>query len=296
LSLTSLNKAKNLKKKRINEIIAELDDEVIKAQARLHRELSEKFIAKLTKDASGVISKKENRKLIAGIEKIFADFKTKDELRILKQFIGGVDEVLGINSDYYAEISPDKRLAQLTREVKTEVKAMLGIGDKGKLIKNGYLDKLVKNPAAKMKVKQLAQRKLGKGFFEMRDSMKKLVVGDQKNYGLMQGYYRNYAYDTISQADAVAGKIFADKLGLNFASYDGGIIATSRDFCRERNGNVYHRSQIAKWNPTEARQPDYNPFIHLGGYGCRHFFNWISDDLAVYLEPSMKKFVTNTEK
>jgi hypothetical protein len=289
--LQALTKKKN---RLISEAVSDMDEAVLRAQSRLYKNLSKQFLAKLLKDAKGVVSARQNRKLVANIERVFTQFEGDEGVALIRKFLQGVDAVMDANSAFYQEFQPDERMATLVKQARAEVRAGLGIGEAGKLVKNGYLDKLVKMPEQRMKVKRLALNKLDKGFFEMRDSMQKLVLGDKKNYGLMQGYYRNYAYDTISQADAVVGNKFAESLDLNFALYEGGLIATSRAFCVKRNGHVYHRSQILKWKPTEAVQPNYNPLIHLGGYGCRHHYNWITDELAVHLDSKMKKFVSKS--
>jgi len=112
----------------------------------------------------------------------------------------------------------------------------------------------------------------------------------QGNLGRLSKYYRNFTYDLYSQVDRTAGKVIADKIGMNkYAIYEGGLIKTSRKFCRERNGKVFTYDEIADFNPPEAKQPDYNPFVDLGGYGCRHHLNWIPYAIAISLRPDLKE-------
>jgi len=106
--------------------------------------------------------------------------------------------------------------------------------------------------------------------------------------GRMSQYYRNFVYDTYSQVDRATGEVYAEKLGLQFAVYEGGIIKTTRKFCRERNGKVFHRTEIEKFDPKVAKPPNYNPFTDLGGYGCRHHLNWIPEALAYIMRPDAK--------
>jgi hypothetical protein len=56
--------------------------------------------------------------------------------------------------------------------------------------------------------------------------------------------------------------------------YVGGVIQTSRGFCRSHNNKVYTRKQIEtiwRGNSWGGKSPG-NPFIVRGGYNCRHFF------------------------
>ena len=87
---------------------------------------------------------------------------------------------------------------------------------------------------------------------------------------------------TLQRALTVAG---ADELGLDFFRYQGRPIATTRDFCRDKEGHVWHRKEIEQWGKDAAAGdgwagmvPGTNAdtiFVHLGGYYgnrqvCRH--------------------------
>ena len=129
------------------------------------------------------------------------------------------------------------------------------------------------------------------GWEATRKSLAKLIEGDQNNLGALQKYHRNFTYDLYSQIDRATAKTYADDLGFEFAIYEGGLIETSREFCKDHNGNVYHKSEIADFDPKVAKQPDYNPFTDLGGYGCRHHLNWIPTALALAMRPDASKFI-----
>lgn len=56
--------------------------------------------------------------------------------------------------------------------------------------------------------------------------------------------------------------------------YVGGVIQTSRGFCRSHNNKVYTRKEIETiWrSQTWGGKAPGNPFIVRGGYNCRHLF------------------------
>jgi hypothetical protein len=85
----------------------------------------------------------------------------------------------------------------------------------------------------------------------------------------------------------------ADQIGAEFFLYQGRPIRTTRAFCREREGRVWHRREIEEWGRKAAAGEDLdgngNPgwagmvegtnaqtiFLYLGGWyggreGCRH--------------------------
>lgn len=77
----------------------------------------------------------------------------------------------------------------------------------------------------------------------------------------------------------------ADQLGVQFFRYQGRPIKTTREFCRDREGHVWHRKEIEQWgrdaaagNGWAGMVPGTNEatiFTYLGGYyggrqSCRH--------------------------
>lgn len=75
-----------------------------------------------------------------------------------------------------------------------------------------------------------------------------------------------------------------------YAIYQGGLIQDSRQFCKERNNKVFTKAEIESWKELEweGKPENYDPFINVGGTGCRHTLDWISIELAVILRPDLK--------
>jgi hypothetical protein len=93
-------------------------------------------------------------------------------------------------------------------------------------------------------------------------------------------------------------------MGYQCALYQGGIIATTRPFCKKRNGKVFTRDEIKLFGTSKDKfggyerkgdgyfkgkyKSGYNPLTDAGCYNCRHFYNWISNRLAIRLRPELK--------
>lgn len=67
----------------------------------------------------------------------------------------------------------------------------------------------------------------------------------------------------------------SQKAGVDHFRYVGGIIATSRPFCRSHNNKVYTSKEIdAIWRQSWGGKAPGDPFVARGGYNCRHW--WVA--------------------
>ena len=74
----------------------------------------------------------------------------------------------------------------------------------------------------------------------------------------------------------------ADKLELNHAYYVGGIIETSRDFCRDllqKSPPIYTREEIEGMDNGQGLDVSTSG----GGYNCIHHWSWITEEYAIEL-------------
>lgn len=286
-------KAKDLIKKRtdiVNRLAEQLESSVKTSETALLREITEGFIDSLDMADGKIANTIRNKRLIALIDKIFDRFAQDHGLAIATGIVKGIQEIIDFNSKYFSSFTDSVKLIPINDNIKTTLDSWLGIGEKGAVTENGYLSTLVKSEPVRNSIKDFAVRQVvsGAGLIESRKELKSLIVGDQKNLGALQKYYRNFVYDTYSQVDRTAAKITADKLKLNYAIFEGPKLKTSRAWCVERKGKVFTREEISKFNPPSAKPPGYNPFTDLGGYGCVDSLNWIPDTLAFIMRPELK--------
>ena len=168
----------------------------------------------------------------------------------------------------------------------------LGLENDGRIKQNGFTDKFLRDESVNKKIKKLTMQSItkGVGFQEFRQSLKSLIVGipSKIDTGALQQYYRNYAYDTYQKVDNLTSNVFAKSIGLRYFIYNGGIIKTSREFCKHYNGTIVDSiafGQLTKDELPALQQDgipeDWRPLIDLGGWGCRHRKDWITDDIAL---------------
>jgi hypothetical protein len=70
---------------------------------------------------------------------------------------------------------------------------------------------------------------------------------------------------------------FAKEYKYNKFRYEGGLIADSRDFCVERDGQEFWIYQGEEWNGYDwkGKIPGVDFFVQAGGYNCRHWIVYI---------------------
>lgn len=68
----------------------------------------------------------------------------------------------------------------------------------------------------------------------------------------------------------------ADDLNIEYFEYVGPDDKKTRDFCRERVGRVFSRSEIDSWDNDQGLPAN----VYLGGYNCRHQLVAVRDEEA----------------
>jgi len=277
--------------KLVDAIISEMEKQVGSAQQELLRTIVEDFVEKLETDEAGNIKNTlGNKRKLDLLDRVYNQYVQQSGVKIVETIVKGVSEVLNFNGKYYGIFTTKAQLGKIMADTRDQIGDWLGITKRGGLVENGYLNRLLSDPTIRNTVRDSVFKSVvsQKGFFEVKKDLKNYIAGNPQKAGALQQYYRNFVYDTFSQVDRTQAKIFADKLGFEYAIYEGGLIKTSRKFCRDRNGKVFTKKEIADFDPPEAKPPNYNPFTDLGGYGCRHHLNWIPEAVAFALRPELR--------
>ena len=287
---------KDFTKKRselIASLMSSMDGQVKDNQKKLLEKVLEKFVDKLEKDENGNVKNNDrNRNLLIQFDDIFKEYQKKEARDTVGLFLQSVGSIINFNQKYFSALDGQARTLPIIPKVKDFMKVWLGI--KGDIVEpNGYLDKLVSNDPAKIALKNQAMKIVigQEGFEDAKKQIKTLIDGNQNTMGALEKHHRNFAFDLYSQIDRATSDVIRNDLGFVFAIYEGGLIETSRIFCEEHDGNIYHISEIKDFNPTEAKPPNYNPITDLGGYGCRHHLNWISTAMAKAMGKDVDKFL-----
>jgi transaldolase len=295
------NKLKEFTKKRtklIGSLMSSMQSQIAENQRKVYERILDKFIDKLEKDEDGNVKNNDhNRRLLNEIDEVFKEYNKKEGRQTIELLLQSVTSIMSFNQGYFQALDGNARTLKIMPKVKDFMKGWLGI--KGDVVEpNGYLDKLIANDPAKIAVKNTAMKVVigQEGFENAKKQFQTLIDGNKDTLGAFEKHQRNFAFDLYSQIDRATSDVIRNDLGFEFAVYEGGIIESSRIFCEEHDGKIYHISEIKKFNPKEAKPPNYNPITDLGGFGCRHHLNYISTALAKAMGKDVENFEKQTKK
>lgn len=128
---------------------------------------------------------------------------------------------------------------------------------------------------------------------ELNSVLTKQIEGTPDKLGIVASYHYQNGYDEFQSYSRSIDEQFSKQLNLNYAFYAGGVISDTRDFCRRRSGKLFNRETIESWNYVPAnwsgRKENNNILIDMGGWNCRHDFDWISWELAKRVNPDIQR-------
>lgn len=253
---------------------------------------------------SGVIN--NSVKTHTGIRKIDLlerDFYKGQINPFLKRVSRGLVKILVANINYFDEFEKGFNERERLRKAEIRLLRELGIRKRDKkysILKGGWIQDVGDISDAYRQIKYMAIRaaRSGQTLVQFRKELKKYLRSNGASLGVIEKHFNTHLYDAYSQFDAIASDEFRKELGYEAARYQGGIIKTSRDFCIERNNEIYHEIEIEEWKKLEfdGKPENYDPIRDRGGYNCRHFFDWIPEQYALILRPDIKKYFDQSRK
>jgi hypothetical protein len=292
--MANQNKIKDIWKRKDDYITSRLDvlaGRVDKSQNILLRDLTADYLGQFDLDDAGKLkATTKNMRLVSRLDQFFDSLDEETLRKINTQYGEDMLRLTDKSAPYYTAMGEPAKVVESIAQKVGFIEQGIGIRS-GKIIKGGYLDTITKMPEARQALKDYVTTSVAnkKGFQEYLRGMKEIVVGTKTRDGLLERYYKQFAYDTFNQTDAAINKHFADNLDLRWFVYSGSIIETSRAFCRKRAGKTYNTEETEKWkcDPTLIGKPKgvkcdqkYNPLIERGRWNCRHTIRYITEDLA----------------
>ena len=270
-----------------SDFILKREDAIKNTLATLQGNLYDKLFADFVKIATNKAAGKE-----VDINKLQIQFKRFYNLgfpEVMKQTLSAARSLSDLNQMYFSTLLESDRLDEIHNKTKSLVEKRLGIDENGKLKKGGFTDKILENQRVqKLFVKEVKTILGGNPDIGlMQEKLKNFIIGNKNSTGILESHYRNYAQNILTGIDRSNSVVYADELGLQSFYYGGGLIKTSRKMCLKNNGKIFTRAQAEKWRDLpEIRDmygdniADYDPLVDMGGFGCRHTPDWITQDIA----------------
>jgi len=282
------------------------ENDIIDLQKELLNRIMKEIIPELDIEDGIIQHTKKNLNIIHELDKLYEQFAQTSQRSTVENFANTFSNVDKLIIQYFKGVLLDtatqKRFDQVISKTTSFMHSRIGVNANGELVKGGYLESFIEDRALLNELRQLTMRAVTGGL-EGKSFVKEIsdkIVGNEDISGGFEKYYRTYAYDSLQEYDRAYCKSLADEFKMNYALYQGGLIEDSREFCIEHNDKVYSREEISKfgeWKDPETKEvpsyiakfPGYDPFVHCGGFQCRHSLSWIGDQMAFRLRPELKK-------
>lgn len=285
-----MSKANDLFQAKVNFLLAaekRLVTNVTAHQQKLFETLAKELLP-LFEVSDGIVTySSKNIGLINRFDAVFESLEDLLNKNVLNVFANDLIKTANFNIEYFVALGFQKVVVKELFENVADVRLFIGVDAKGVLDKKGYLYRLGRTAQVRDDLKNYVLTTLTSevSFKDFQNGFKALVVGQpSKNVkGSLVKYFDQYAYDTFNVADAAISKQAAIGLGLKHFIYEGSTIKTTRDFCRKRAGKAYSVEESKTWvndtTLTYSPKSAYKPLINRGGYRCRHFIKYITEQL-----------------
>lgn len=277
-----------------------LQSRVSSLSVKLFDRVFDSYLTALELSDGKLVLNERNVNMVNGLDAIYKVFRDADNVPVIKSFVTDLQKIVPLNERYFKNIA--QRDINTTTERATAItNNRLGVDADGNVIKDGFVDKFIRDNSIVKKIKKQTMKALtnGTGFQDFRQQLQTTIQGipEQKLSGDLQAYYRNYAYDTYQKVDRLNQDVFAKELGLRYFYWQGGLIKTSRPICRLCNGMLIDSIELGTLSYSDIKDTlvevngkevpfnsglteDWNPVNDLGQHGCRHSKDYVADFIA----------------
>lgn len=203
-----------------------------------------------------------------------------------------------MTGELYAGEAPAATLAKIIADNTLLLRA-IGVTASGNVIKGSILWEVSNSPQVRQGVKSVVISAIQSGWTlaEFTDGLRTFIRGIKGATGRLVNYWRTYAYDIFNQAAEVKNEQFRRGLDMQWLLYVGDIIKDSRAFCVKKAGNVF---AVIEADTEWPDDPDlvgkksgipYVPRIDRGRWNCRHRIRYITEELALQIDPAKVKLI-----
>ena len=232
-----------------------------------------KTVKNLETNAAGdIIPNTKNLKILrtlrGDLSKVIVSPRYKSDL---KEYLGGFDELKGINDVYY------KAIASTTLNANKYVFQEI-LNSSIEATKNSLLDSGISANVIAPIEKILSQNvTTGGSFSDLVEALRIDILGSPDKLGYLERYTSQITTDSLNQFNANYNIAVSNDLGLEFYYYAGSEKTTSRTYCINQidKGRYFHKKEVEASASKEwaGKIPNTNSstiFVYRGGYRCGH--------------------------
>jgi len=268
-----------------------------------------------------ITSKKGYVTIAKAIDQVFDSVETSGLGPMGNNMVKDMVTVLATTGKYYSALKIPRKgpFRDIQDAVDATMRKRLGIDPEGGIQKKGYLDQLFATNPARDEIKKMVAKAVAGGIppKKLQEDLEMRITGgltnskgkwvDAKIAGVLERKLGGFVLGSYRLADNVTNNEFGKKLTLRYFIYSGGLIETSRQFCRKKNNKVFSTEEALRDWPldpdllkTKAERQlggppaDYQPLEDLGRWEgdsdhCRHRLLYISDQMAFDRRPELRR-------
>lgn len=277
----------------IDDIISEIDKTVEKfnesipfVQQQLFDEITE-LTSRLETRNGRIVQSAQNIRIIGQIKQRFEKLITKNKAYKdrVKKFTEAFSTIENLQNKYFTETiskyTPPNTLAAIRQEsVNATIESLTGSGMRQALVEP---------------IREILRTNITSGakFTDLTKNLREFMLDTSKTEGKLVKHVKQITTDALNQYARTNIALITDDLGLEWYSYNGAIIDTSRDFCIAMHKKKYiHKSEFPKvikgdFAEFKAIDGKINPktglpygmiegtnaqtlVVNCGGYQCNH--------------------------
>lgn len=272
------------KNKRLDEIPIEFQGNVEKLQKRIANRIIE-LIGELETTGGQIKMSQKNLLIVQQIdEELRAILGSTEYKKAVTAFASEFDKQKIVNDEYFQKAFPD---------------AFNETALANQLVKNAQrnaVNLLIGEPAETTfltPIREQLEQSVASGA-SLKDTItgiREYVEGTPETDGRLLRYSKQVSFDSFAIADRSYTNALAEDIEAEWYLYSGGLIADSRCFCEERNGQYFHFKEIEAWGRMEdlgecntgegwagmnKSTNEATIFLLAGGYNCRHSIQPVS--------------------
>lgn len=268
--------------------IEESESELVEGMKVIQLQLWQKvdqLIRRLRTEEGRISNKATNYSLLAQLNKIQNEIKDGPKRKLIRKVVQNLIEQEGKIKSYFKEMMK-LEVSKVSTTVRKSLLDRIGYDGKG-FVKNGQLFDLWNDDTEIRAIRAQTIKAIagGKSWGQFQDEISNFIKGapgPDGKAGVTEAHFRTATMDIYSQNDRSLTRQYAVELDIKKYIMQGGLMKTTRDFCRARNNKVFTEEQIEAWKNLsfDGKPSVYDPFLDVGGYNCRHVLDPINDELA----------------
>lgn len=269
-----------------------LDRELQALERVLFLALQDELFGQLKTEGGKLVMSRENLLLLLRVDAIFNIWLQEFQTGIVLDFAAQLLSIAALTGEMYTNMGTEK----LVREIADDnamLRAAIGIDADGRVVPGTILYDVstvaqVRQDVKNVVLQAIKQQQTLRGF---STTLRNYVVSTPDADGRLKKYWRTYAYDLFNQSTEIKNEQFRRGLDLQWFIYVGDVIKDSREFCRRKAGKVFAVVEADKEWPDDrdligrGSGIPYTPRIDRGRWNCRHRIRYISEEIAVNLDP-----------